>query len=802
MQNAYLYFSFSGLFIALVSLFLGVLVLWRNPRSAVNRTFSLFCLTIVVWAAAYVFWPLAQTADGTLMAFQVLHLGACFIPVAYYHFVTRWLGIYERKRAIVFLGYLTAAAIAATIPTAFFIKRMVPQLGMRFWADPGPLYFSYLALFFGFFLFSSYLLYRGYRQESGIKKQQIKYVLIGIVLGFAGGSTNYLLWFDIRIPPYGNILASAFVIFTAYSILRYRLLDMRLIGRQLTIYGIDSLVVYLLYCGVLVLSPFFGGSAPNSYAFLAGIVAAPVFIIFLLWFHHQVMALVDRYFFYSLYDYKKTISAVTAELSNYNDLDKIINLIVNTIKQTMGLNRAGVLLADRQGKETHYKIAKVIGFDITNGISLVKDNFLTKHLKLTSKPLVREELPYISQDTRSPKEAQAFLNLAKEMEHIEASLCLPLLRGNQLMGIIVLGAKETGDPYTDDDLNLLGTLANQAAIALDNARMYQETKNFNKVLQQKVDEQTKDIKAKAEHLQKLLKMREEFLDIASHQLKTPISVIRGTLSMFREGSMDHLSKAEQHKFMDNIYHKTEKLNVIISDILRASEIDSEEFKIDPAKAQEVQVADTINAVYDDLKELADEKGIKLIKNLPQAALPKILTSADFFEQAIYNLVDNAIKYTAKGSVTVDLSGNDKELAIVVRDTGIGVPESDKKKIFDKFARAKNAVDMYADGSGLGLYIVKRVIEAHPGGSISMESKENEGTAFTIKLPLGKPSQAGVKAAAGSALAAQPAPPSAVLGRVSRILKPARRLRAHPLAAGLKKKPKSGKLAKDKTRHKI
>lgn len=733
MDNVYFYFSFSALFNALVSIFLGLFTLLRNRRDKVNKIFSLFCFTVAIWSMPYVFWPLAKTKEETLLAFQLLHFGACFISILYFHFVTRWLETFNKNRLFVYLGYILAIFFSLSIPTRFFINDMIPKFSMRYWAEPGILYHFYLLMFFGYFLYSSFLLFTAYKNETGIKRQQIKFVLIGMVLGFLGGSTNYFLWYNINIPPYGNILASSFVIFTAYAILRYRLMDMRVIARIFLIYAIDAVFVYAFYSVLIVVYPILWGSLYSNYAILAGVIVTPVFVVFIFWFHNFVTGLVDKYFFYSLYDYKKTISAVTKELNNYNDLNKIVDLIVGTIKKTMGLNRAGVLLADKPGDKAHYKIAKVIGFDVTNGISLVKDNFLTKYLKNTAKPLVREELSYISQNTKSSKDAKALLNLEESMKHIEASLCVPLIKGNQLMGIIVLGTKESGDPYTNDDLNLLSTLSMQAAVALDNAQMYQEVKNFNKSLQKKVDEQTQELQKRADHLEKLLKMREEFLDIASHQLKTPVSVIRGTLSMFRDGSMDKLSKEEQHKFMDNIYHKTEKLNIIISDILRASEIESEDFKIDPNNSKKAQLEEILQSIHGDLKDVATDKKLKLELTLPKKKTAPILTSADFLEQAIFNLVDNAIKYTQTGFVKIDFAADGKDLTVKISDSGIGIPQADQKKLFDKFTRARNAVNMYTDGSGLGLFIAKKIIEAHSGGSLSFESKEGAGTTFTIKL---------------------------------------------------------------------
>lgn len=243
----------------------------------------------------------------------------------------------------------------------------------------------------------------------------------------------------------------------------------------------------------------------------------------------------------------------------------------------------------------------------------------------------------------------------------------------------------------------------------------------------------KDIKAKNIHLEKLLKMRSEFLDIASHQLKTPISVIRSTLSMFADGDMDKLSAADKKKFYHNMIIKTEKLHNIISDILRASEMDTEDFQINYKSAKPVQLEDIMGQVSNDLKERAEERNIKLEVILPGKKTDPLLSENQFLEQAIYNLVDNAIKYTKEGYVRMTLSQEKEKLVIKIKDSGIGIPQADQKKMFDKFSRAKNAVSMYTDGSGLGLFIVKKVVEAHRGGKITFSSKENQGTEFTIYL---------------------------------------------------------------------
>lgn len=663
--------------------------------------------------------------------------GAIFIPVTYLHLVLVLTDLLSSRKLFLIFSYLVFGLFAIINFTDLLVHGVTPLMGFDYWPIAGQAFIWFLAAWFLYVIYSTGILFYKYSKSSGTVHLQIKYILIGMIIGFIGGSTNYFLWYKLPILPVGNILVSVYVGSIAYAIIRYRLMDLRQVGRVILIYFIDSAIVYAFFNFLVFAYISVWGSVWHPYALLSGLFVAPAFVYGLFSLNKLIIHFVDRYFFYSLYDYRKTITKLSSELNTYNDLDKIVDLIVDTIKKTMGLNRAGVLLISKKGSEVHYKIAKVIGFDVTNGISLVKDSFLTQYLKRTASPLVREELPILARDMKSSREQRKLLDLEHEMTHIEAHLCLPLISGGELRGIIVLGAKQSGDPYTNQDLELLNTVSVQAATAIDNARLYQETKSFNKVLQQKVDEQTSELKKRAEHLEKLLKMREEFLDIASHQLKTPVSVIRGTISMFMDGSMDKLPDKEKKKFFGNIYQKATKLNVIISDILRASEVDTDEFVIDPKTARPARLEEILSSVHKDLKELADEKKIELKLSLPKKKTSPILTNADFLEQAIYNLVDNAIKYTSKGGVSLSLEQQKDLLKVEVKDTGIGIPQKDQVKIFDKFSRAGNAVNMYADGSGLGLFIVKKIVEAHSGGKVSFESKEGQGTTFTIIIKAAK-----------------------------------------------------------------
>ncbi|MFH0854156.1 MAG: histidine kinase N-terminal 7TM domain-containing protein, partial [bacterium] len=239
----------------------------KNKDSKANKIFSLLCFGFAAWSYPYAMWPLSQTREETLFWFQVLHYGAIFIPIFYYHFVLTWLEIKNKKLYwLLYLGYGFAIFFCFFVFSPRFIADMVPKFSMRWWAEPGIMYYWYLSYFFFFYIFSSLVLSLKYYKVKGIKRSQIKFVLIGIVIAIAGGSTNYILWFNINIPPYGNILASAYIILTAYAILKHHLFNIKLIATEFfaalisVVLLIDALLSKSTGEFILKFIIFFGGS--------------------------------------------------------------------------------------------------------------------------------------------------------------------------------------------------------------------------------------------------------------------------------------------------------------------------------------------------------------------------------------------------------------------------------------------------------------------------------------------------------------------------------------------------------------
>lgn len=226
------------------------------------------------------------------------------------------------------------------------------------------------------------------------------------------------------------------------------------------------------------------------------------------------------------------------------------------------------------------------------------------------------------------------------------------------------------------------------------------------------------------------RMKTEFVSLAAHQLRTPLSAIKWTLKMLLDGDLGEITK-EQEEFIGKTYRSNERMINIINDLLDVTRIEEGRYLYKPAFAQ---IENIIQLVINSYQEEIKEKRIKFKFKTPKVKLPKIKIDIEKMRLAIQNLFDNAIRYTPLGGeVKVSLKHAKKKIEFQIQDNGMGIPEDQKERIFTKFFRGTNVVRMETDGTGLGLFIAKNIIEAH-GGKIWFESKEGKGTAFYFTLP--------------------------------------------------------------------
>jgi len=234
-------------------------------------------------------------------------------------------------------------------------------------------------------------------------------------------------------------------------------------------------------------------------------------------------------------------------------------------------------------------------------------------------------------------------------------------------------------------------------------------------------------------LKKLLEMKEEFLHITSHQLRTPLTAIRGMVSMWCEGDFKKLSQAKKDEIKKRIYLSTERLNNITNDMIDAMELEGGRLKHDFRPVSLVRI---IQETIETFKTNFDKNNLYINFKHPKY-LPEIQGEESYLRQVFMNLIDNAQKYTSKGGVEINLKKENNFLVCEITDTGIGISEEDKERLFKKFSRGQRAEQLHTSGTGLGLFIVKKIIEEHNGKIFVFSEGENKGTTFKVCLPIRK-----------------------------------------------------------------
>lgn len=244
--------------------------------------------------------------------------------------------------------------------------------------------------------------------------------------------------------------------------------------------------------------------------------------------------------------------------------------------------------------------------------------------------------------------------------------------------------------------------------------------------------------------EKLLdRMKSEFISIAAHQLRTPLSAIKWVIKMVLDEDAGPLN-AEQKDMLDKGYKSNERIIALVNDMLNVSRIEEGRLQYSFSKSSYLEVLDIVT---DSLVARIEENHLTLKVNKPAGAIPDLFIDKTKMTQVLQNLLENAVKYTPQfGKIEVNITLDDKFVRTSIKDNGVGIPLKDQAKLFGKFFRAENVIRMQTEGSGLGLFIVKNIVEKH-GGTIECHSEEGMGTEFVFTLPLEQP----------AGLAPEPAP---------------------------------------------
>lgn len=317
------------------------------------------------------------------------------------------------------------------------------------------------------------------------------------------------------------------------------------------------------------------------------------------------------------------------------------------------------------------------------------------------------------------------------------AVIMPLVRTNYILGYLVLG-DQLSSGYTNRDTRTLQTLLDELVIAIQNVLSVQEVKDVNTHLQQRIDAATAELRTSNTQLRHLDKTKDEFLSMASHQLRTPLTSVKGYLSMVLEGDAGKVNEM-QKQLLSEAYTSSERMVHLIHDFLNVSRLQTGKFMLE---LHPYDIAKLIDEEVKSLQRVAELRNMKL-DFVNKAGQLVLLIDENKIRQVVMNFIDNALFYSHDDStIIVELAKKDDTVELRVKDTGIGVPKGEQSQLFTKFYRASNARKQRPDGTGVGIFLAKKVITEH-GGDVLFESTEGKGSTFGFKLPI-KKLQAGLE----------------------------------------------------------
>ncbi|MFA5026148.1 MAG: ATP-binding protein [Candidatus Shapirobacteria bacterium] len=716
---------------------IGFFALFRNKRNKTNLIFSLFIFSTAFWIFSNLMVDLAETEASLLLWSKLTIVGVIFLAIFFWKFSLNFPRSKKYKIVYEILIWIAALILLLFVPTRYNIMEVKLVPGGVPLVKTGELYIGLLA-YIAIIFFSGFInLIKSYRASVGISKRQVTYVIIGVILSATGSIITNLILVILGFSGFANLgplFVLIFIVLTIRAIVRYRFLDVRLIILRTISFGTIVLFITTIF---VTLSITVGDTLQGVLGVRSDMLVGLTMALFITVTYQPVRRFIGRitnkFLYKKSYNPDKLLAQISETTSSILNFEQLLTEISKTLIDAFHCEKIGIVLL---AKDNKLDIAFKEGFVDTTAERLVSYpnvlKILDQELKQVHGILVIDEMKtrYENGEFRpiNPELLQALYDNG-------IALIVPLSSKDKLIGIIAVGNKKSGDPYSQPDLNTLDIVAGQAAVAIENAQLYDELKDFNFTLQKKVDDATKELREANVQLRELDQTKSEFISIASHQLRTPLTVIKGYISMMQEGSfgkvppkiLEHLSK---------VFIANERLIALVENLLDISRIESgrQEFNW-----EKVDLEELANTVVEELHKNAEDRGLKLRLHKSKTKVPAVFADRNKLHEVMMNFVDNSIKYTEKGHIDVYVTPEPAGMVdFSVKDTGRGVDEDTINHLFQKFQRGTGSFKVHTEGTGLGLYVARMIVNNHKGVLGVESAGKDKGAHFFFRLPVGGP----------------------------------------------------------------
>ncbi|OGS21130.1 MAG: hypothetical protein A3J83_00730 [Elusimicrobia bacterium RIFOXYA2_FULL_40_6] len=686
--------SFPWLFSAAVNIALAGFVYFKNRNIKLNNIFAIFALCIASWSLAVFGVYIAPDEIFAKVWTDYFRVGLIFIPACGFHFMVELTrDVNKRRKRLVQLSYLISFAFFILSCIGLFTKEYV-KVGWAFAPKPTIPYILFHMNLIFWVLHGIILIAISYfKTDSLLIKSQFKYFFVGIFVTLVLAFFNMFLTFGILVYPVGGFASIFWTALVAYAILKYQAFDIQVIVKKGIVYTTLSASILIVYSSIVgIFYYIFGGRITQQSSILIDALAAMVIAAIFSQLKNSVQSIVDRLFYREKYNYQKVVSEFTSNLCSIVLLDELLDYILSVINDTMHVKNEYIFLLNENKSKYVLKTSRGIRLK-PDELYFEPDDCLVVRLNKNNKIFLMGE-----RETGD----QAFDKLKK----LQSILVIPLKLKDEIIGFIVLGEKMSEELFDYQDRELLMTLASQASVAVENARLTEDMRNFEKNLHQ---------------TDKLVALGTMASSIA-HEIKNPLVSIK-IFTQLLEKKFDEQNFRK--KFSQIVGQELDRLGNILDNLSGYVKFHEKEYL--PVK---------IEVIIDDLLEFMNHQliaqNVTVAKNYT-GRIPAILGDADQLKQVFMNLILNAVQAMPEGgTITISVNNDEnKSVKIQVDDTGPGINPENLKNIFRPFFTTKNK------GTGLGLSIASKIIREH-NGTIETESpvkKTDQGTSFIIKIPL-------------------------------------------------------------------
>ena len=689
-----------------VNLLLGLFVLLRNPRARTGQSFFVMAAAIDAYAVSNYLTDNASTISVSSLFNRLSYFFAFFALLAtviFTRYFVGWKSILSRR-----FGFVEAvgAIIIGIFSLSHYVAGEVSGPAGNYTFSSGSLVLVYDAVLIVLLLSIVRRLLTFYKKGDPNQKSQAKIIAGGfsasILIALFTNAIIPLISSDYHTAKLGPPLLSLLLVTSiTYAIVRHQLFDIRPIVARSFAYVLTLVSIAAAYSIIVfgIVNNFFATKAAfNQEVFYV------IFTIIAALSFQPLSRLFNRF-------------ARRIFLRDYYEPQEVLDRLSNVLVGTVSVS------------EIEKEASRILKGSIRPDFA----KFLL--------PLQSEENHHLfNLLQRSHSEIVVFDDLYeahhgelyKAMRSDDIAIAVKLRTRHDDLGFLLMGYKNSGNPYSSGDKQLLGIMADEIAIGLQNALRFEQIQKFNVTLQEKVEQATKQLRSANHRLRELDQTKDEFISMASHQLRTPLTTIKGYLSMVLEGDVGPVGKSER-EMIQHAFDGAERMVFLIADLLNVSRLQSGKFIIENKPTDLVKM---VQAQVDQLQATAANHHLTLTFKKPDK-FPILNLDETKLQQVVMNFMDNAIYYTpAGGSIEVALEAADGEIRYTVTDTGLGVPRSEQHHLFAKFYRAGNARKMRPDGTGLGLFMAKKVIVAQ-GGAIIFKSTEGKGSTFGFSFPRAK-----------------------------------------------------------------